>query len=237
MPPLLTPTPLVAPTASPSPLPTATLSPVSVAASDSEVTATLSPSRQPLFLVIALIACVVLLVILAAWIMALKHQLSTSAEVKNDLLRAADYKLLGDFAAEHGKLSLAERCYRKATELEPYNYTYHYELGVFLFQSERYQESLKEFSIYLKNEIIVPDVYHYLAYAYLVANNFAKAEEFYHKSLEMLPNSADSYLGLGVIAQARGQYAQANEAYQRAIEIDPNCQEARDNLSQIKPYL
>ena len=153
------------------------------------------------------------------------------------LLLASDYKLLGDWALERGKNQLAERCYRQFAMLEPYNTDIHYEFGKLLFQSGRYQEAIREFTLYLKNEIILPDVYFYLGYAYLMIQNLSKAEEYYQRAFEMTPNNPDILLGLGVIMQKRDQYQEAKQHYENALLLDPNLEEARQNLRDIQPYL
>lgn len=150
---------------------------------------------------------------------------------------ASDYKLLGNFALERGKIQLAERCYRQVTLLEPSNTDIRYEIGKFLFRSGRYQEAIQEFTLYLKSEIILPEVYFYLGYAYLMLKDLSKAEEYYRKALDMTPNNPDILLGLGVIMQTRSQYQDAKEYYENALVLDPNLEEARQNLREIQSYL
>ena len=174
---------------------------------------------------------------LFALLLRAKRQAAAEKRPQNEILTSAEYKMLGDLAAGQGKLPLAERCYRKLVELEPYNWAIRYDLGYFLFQSQRYKEAIKEFHAYLRHEIIVPDVYAYLGYAYLMTKDLTRAEEFYRKFVELTPDNPDGYVGLGVIAQSRSQYQQAHELYKRALSCDPNCQEARQNIRQIQPYL
>ena len=120
---------------------------------------------------------------------------------------------------------------------DSYNTDIHYAIGKFLFQSGRYQEAIREFTLYLKNELILPEVYFYLGYAYLMIQNLSKAEEYYQKALEITPNNADILLGLGVIMQKRRQYREAKQHYENALLLEPNLEEARQNLRDIQPYL
>ena len=70
-----------------------------------------------------------------------------------------------------------------------------------------------------------------------MTKDLTRAEEFYKKFVELTPDNPDGYVGLGVIAQSRSQYQQAHELYEQALSCDPNCQEARQNIRQIQPYL
>jgi Flp pilus assembly protein TadD len=70
-----------------------------------------------------------------------------------------------------------------------------------------------------------------------VTENLTKAEEYYRKALEFKPEDPYVHFGLGVIDQSHGQYEQAKQHYEKALELDPNFEEARQNLSQIQPYL
>ena len=196
--------------------------------------------NNPLLVWILLAGCVgfFAIIVILLFLLFRKKQSSTSVRrITSTPLMSTEYKTLGDLAAENGKIQLAERCYRKITELEPYNTSIRYKIGEFLFQAGRYKEAITEFSIYLKSEIIVPEVYFYLAYAYLATENLTKAEDFYHKASESTPDNPDVYLGLGVIMQSRSQHKEARFYYEKALEIDSNLQEARQNLSQIQSYL
>ena len=70
-----------------------------------------------------------------------------------------------------------------------------------------------------------------------MTKDFAKAEEYYRKVAELTPKKPDGYVGLGAVAQSKNQYQQAYGYYQQALECDPKCQEARQNIQQIQPYL
>lgn len=146
----------------------------------------------------------------------------------------AEYKMLGNLAAEKGKMQLAGKCYRKAAELEPYDKNTYYELGVSLFKEEHYEEAIIELQKYLQNEIVRPEAYFYLAYAFLHLGKLDKAEAYFRKVLRLKPNDAYTYVGLGVIAQTQKNLAQAKEHYEKALALDPACQEARENLSYLQ---
>lgn len=156
---------------------------------------------------------------------------------ENQIIMSPDYKILGDLAAREGKLQLAEQCYRKIAELEPYNRNIHYGIGEFLFRTERYTEAIKEFHIALGSEIIIPEIYAYLGYAYLANDQPGKAEEYYRKALELTPDNPHVHLGLGAIAHAHRKNEEAKQHYQKALELDPACEEARKYLRHLESNL
>jgi predicted Zn-dependent protease len=162
-----------------------------------------------------------------------KKQAPPSKVVLNTIT-AAEYKILGDFAAEQEKLQLAENCYRKALELEPYNKDMHYELGVFFFQHNRYKEAISELTRHLGGEIIKPEAYFYLASAHLQTGNLNKAEEYFKKLVHLEADDPAIYVGLGQIAQARNHAEQAQQYYAKALELDPHNQKARQHLLDIQ---
>jgi tetratricopeptide (TPR) repeat protein len=140
------------------------------------------------------------------------------SKVVLNTMTAMEYKTLGDFAAEQEKLQLAEKCYRKALELEPYNKDMYYELGVFFFQHNRYKEAISELTRHLGGEIIKPEAYFYLASAHLQTGNLNKAEEYFKKLVHLEADDPAIYLGLGQIAQARNHVEQAQQYYAKALE-------------------
>ena len=190
-----------------------------------------------MFLWSGLLISVVMVVLLFALLIRAHRRFNAGQKTETEVITPAEYKMLGDFASEHGKLPLAERCYRRVVELEPYNWAIHYDLGLFLFHAARYKEAIKEFHLYFRHDIIMPEVYDYLGYAYLMTKDFAKSEEYYRKVAELTPKKPDGYVGLGAVAQSKNQYQQAYGYYQKALECDPKCQEARQNIQQIQPYL
>jgi tetratricopeptide (TPR) repeat protein len=141
---------------------------------------------------VGLVMSLVIILVLTTRLICLKKGLTTD-KAMSDTIIPSDYKILGELAAEHGRLQLAERCYRKVAELDPYDKNIHYKIGEFLVQTKRYAEAIKEFHIALGSEIILPEIYAYLSYAYLETKQLEKAEKYYHKVLELTPNIPKIY--------------------------------------------
>lgn len=167
-------------------------------------------------------------------IVRLKRQVAQT-DGEAEMMMAAEYKLLGDLATEKGKLPLARKCYRKASQLEKLPHD-PYKSGLSYFQSEQYAEAIAELRKCLSDDVLKPRAYFYLAYSYLNLGNDDEAEEHFKEALQLNPKDPYVYVGLGVIAQTRKQYGQAKQYYKKALGLDPNCQEANENLDQIKDY-
>ncbi len=158
----------------------------------------------------------------------------TRSRDERHLIMPEEYNKLGDLAAEQEKFHLAEQCYRKVAELDPNNTSVYDDIGKCLLRTEQYADAINAFHTALSGKLIEPDVYVYLAYAYLAAGQLNEAEEYYQKALRATPKNAQVFLGLGSIAQSRGKTRQAMKYYQDAIALDPNCQTARQNLAQLQ---
>ncbi len=165
------------------------------------------------------------------------RRLAAVNTTENDLITAADYKTLAGLAIERGKPQLAERCYRKIIALDPQNTHIHYELGILLFNAKHYSDAISEFLLYRKNDVVVSEVYIYLAYAYFMIKDLTTAEGYARKSVEIAPTSPYAYFVSGLVAQSQEAYQQAQEYYEKALALDADFQEARENLEQIQPYL
>lgn len=77
-----------------------------------------------------------------------------------------------------------------------------------------------------------PDALEAAARAQWVLGSTAEAEEGWQKCLEVNPQYAYAYAGLGVAAARRGELRQAVVQFRRALEIDPGAVQTRLDLAQ-----
>ncbi|MBW8001614.1 MAG: tetratricopeptide repeat protein [Planctomycetes bacterium] len=82
---------------------------------------------------------------------------------------------------------------------------------------------------------VVPDkviMYHAIADLYRENKNFAKAESYYHKALELNPKIAALHNNMAITYHYQGKIQKAIEHYNEALRIDPDLPGARNNLNQ-----
>jgi tetratricopeptide (TPR) repeat protein len=233
----VTDTPEISPTPTFSPTPES--SPPNSSTEVDEGTSPVQSEQQSLsmiswILIGALGISLLILLILVILLLRLKKRLDSSDEVM-DTIMGAEYKALGDFATEKGNLPLARKCYRKAAQFE----TQHedpYKIGLAYFQAEQYEEAIAELNKCLGDDMLKPKAYFYLAYSYLNLEKWEQAEEYFKEAMQLNADDPYIYVGLGFIAQSRQQYGQAKQYYKKALQIEPTCQEAQENLYQIRDY-
>ncbi len=230
-------------TPSPRPSPTPTASPSASPTSVPQLKVTVPPTTTAVpqlpgtqefnwWLLGGLLLCVLIILALLVLVVLLKKRQSSS-NTELPTITAAEFRLLASLAADQHKVRLAEKCYRKATELEPYNTDTYYELGVFFYQTDQCKEAITAFKRYLTGKIIQPEAYFYLASCYVRLRQYDAAEEFFTKALQLKPDDALTYVGLGEAAQGRGNRQQAEQYYEQALALDPDCQEARQHLNHL----
>jgi Tfp pilus assembly protein PilF len=163
-----------------------------------------------------------------------RRQIEELQQSNTDPIAAAEYKKLGEWAAEHGNMPLARKCHRKTAEAEAKTGNLPYKLGLSYFEAEQYQQAITELNKCLHDEVLKPKVYFYLAYAYLHIGDYDMAEQYFKAALQLKSQDPYIYVGLGVIAQYRQQPVQAKSYYEKALALDPNCRDARENLDQLR---
>lgn len=102
-----------------------------------------------------------------------------------------------------------------------------YNLGVCLFEAERYEEAEKAFeNFFLRHKNIANKDLEAAAYAYLGdtqsrLGEIKNAEDSYRHSLQIKQHS-QAYLGLGDLFFQKQDFLQAAENYKKGIEFEPN---------------
>ena len=71
-----------------------------------------------------------------------------------------------------------------------------------------------------------------LGQIYLDESNFEEAEEEYRSILEINPNYADAFYGIGVIYEKQGDLVKARSEWRKALRLDVNHQGARLKLAE-----
>ena len=110
-----------------------------------------------------------------------------------------------------------------------------YNLGVYLFESNRYEEAENAFKNFVSRHRNIADqdmeaaVYAYLGDTQRLLGEVKDAEDSYRHSLQIKPHS-QAYLGLGDLFYQKEDFLQAAENYKKGIDFEPN------RLSNIDRY-
>ncbi|MGB0041626.1 MAG: tetratricopeptide repeat protein [Terriglobales bacterium] len=71
-----------------------------------------------------------------------------------------------------------------------------------------------------------PDGYLLRGVAEIDRKDFARADEYLHRSISVQPNNPDAYVQLGNLRMAENKLDEAQKAYQQALDQDPNSTDA-----------
>lgn len=145
---------------------------------------------------------------------------------------------LGQVEVLLGSCEAAEYELAQAVSLNPNSLSTRAQFGIGLFECGNEEASIAEFerAVEMDGAIFVPQVYTYLARAYLAVGRVDDAIRRAEHGALLPPESADAFYWLGRSYQQRGDSSDsgsAREAYQRALEIDSSHFDARDALNQL----
>ncbi|MGE8206140.1 tetratricopeptide repeat protein [Heyndrickxia sp. NPDC080065] len=118
------------------------------------------------------------------------------------------YFMIGMSFVQLGSVKLAIPYLQRSVELNEDDIEARFQYALVLAQSEIYEEAIKQFELVVKREPEHADAYYNLGVAYLgYYENQEKAEEFFHKAIEIQPDHILSGYGLKMIEKLK----EANE--------------------------
>ncbi|MCU0542126.1 MAG: tetratricopeptide repeat protein [Oscillatoriaceae cyanobacterium Prado104] len=156
---------------------------------------------------------------------------------------------LGDILIKQEKWAEAVSAYQRAIELNPDFHWSHYNLADACVKLEQWEEAIAAYRQAMQIQPDLPQIeeklngalhqqvkshlelafYHYLQ---AIERDRTDTDSF-QKALEIRPNYAELYLGLGNAWAAKNQQQKAIAAYQQAIAIAPNLTEANCRLQEL----
>ena len=92
--------------------------------------------------------------------------------------------------------------------------------GNILSNLERYKEAIPVYHEYLENEPDSFEAMTYLAECYEKTTNITLAKKYYHEAIDLAPEYADPWLGLGIIALNAGKSEESLIYLRKAIRLD-----------------
>jgi tetratricopeptide (TPR) repeat protein len=89
-----------------------------------------------------------------------------------------------------------------------------------LNQIEKYREAISVYHEYIENEPDSFEAMTYLAECYEKADDFAMAKKYYNEALDLAPDYADPWFGLGILALDSGSVEESILYFRKAVMLD-----------------
>jgi len=125
----------------------------------------------------------------------------------------------------------AAEAYRRAAELDPYEYEIWYNLGNACAELGRLDEATQAFRTALARHDGDPEVWNNLGNALLESGDRAEAIRCFRRALEIEPSYDLSWNNLGNALEDEGRLEEATEAYGKAVDLAPDRSTYRLNLA------
>ena len=103
-------------------------------------------------------------------------------------------------------------------------------LGLVLLNENRPNDSLKEFTRGAKLEYPSAEDFRYVALDYALLNDYADADRWMTKAVELNGKQSESWYELGRIRYMENRFADSVEAFHQALLIEPRLVKAENNL-------
>ncbi|MCB2073847.1 MAG: tetratricopeptide repeat protein [Novosphingobium sp.] len=124
----------------------------------------------------------------------------------------------------------AERCFRKACEMDPGNPGHLNNLAA-LFQSQgRLDEAIEKLELALRTKPDFPEALYNLANAYVGKGRQDDAVDSLRQALRIKPDYARAHFALGNVLRSQGRLDEAVESYHRTLQLQPGAFAAYQNL-------
>ncbi|MGD1030594.1 MAG: tetratricopeptide repeat protein [Opitutaceae bacterium] len=141
------------------------------------------------------------------------------------------YNNLGTYLLEH-HLPGAREEFEAALKLRPDYKPAHFNLGVILLDSGRYEDAVAHLK--MASGTLHQDYVHlYLGEALADLQRYPEAAAEYSLHTRLEPGNTAAWFGLGNALAAQEQYSAAAGAYRRALAIDPHLVDAHNNLGNV----
>lgn len=134
------------------------------------------------------------------------------------------------FTAWYNLGNTYSKCERFADAVTAYEYSLvinerfspsYFNMGNAQLTLEQYEESIESFNKCIEIDGDDPLTFCYLGEAYEHLEQLELSWEYYQKSLNMAPNLAEAWLGLGIIKDLQGKPKESLTYIERAIELEP----------------
>ncbi len=152
---------------------------------------------------------------------------------KTDARDVEAWAALGSIHLTLGLLQDAERCCRRALEIQPDYVEALYLLGNTYKELGEYANAVSHYRRALKVNPQYGAAHCNLGAALEALGNFAAAADQYRQALQLEPQSAGLHYNLGNALRGQNLFQEAAECYRRATQLDPSYVEAYNNLGLV----
>ena len=139
----------------------------------------------------------------------------------------------GRLSQQKGKLSDAERAYKKALKINQDFIEAHNDLGNVLLARGRYKEAFNSFRKALALRPNHPMLLTSLGNALQLQGEIEKAIDWFNKAIVQDPNFTGAHNNLGNALRDLGRYQEAVVSYKQAIAISPDYADTYYNLASV----
>jgi tetratricopeptide (TPR) repeat protein len=131
---------------------------------------------------------------------------------------------LGLALSDAGRLEQAERCLRRAVELNSWDANIRVALGVALGRMHRHKEAADVLQAAVAQDEENPWAHRNLGAMLLQTGRIAEAIPHYELATKLLPRDQNAWHGLAEAFRQAGRTQEAEDAYRIALEIDPHSE-------------
>jgi tetratricopeptide (TPR) repeat protein len=132
-----------------------------------------------------------------------------------------------------GRLSEAEKLYRKILTLDPRHAASLHMLGMIAHQIGQNSVALQLINLAISINRHEASFHSNLGSVYQAMGQLHQAASSYQRALALAPNFAEAEMNLGTILEAQGDLGKAAKRFRRALAIKPTLAEAYINLGNI----
>lgn len=141
---------------------------------------------------------------------------------------------LGGVYYDMGSLMMAEKCYRKAVELNPSSTKGLVNLGVVLNEMGKSEEAIEAYQKALKIDPNDVKAICNLGLAYYGVGHYSDALDQYKTALKIDPNSLEAHYNLGVAFADAQIYREALDEWNKVVELGPDSDAAKAAKANIE---
>ena len=133
----------------------------------------------------------------------------------------------GGALVDLGRVEEAYPHFVRAAQLQPGDPVSQSNIGAYLQQHGHIEEALRQYELTASlttDAPVLANTYANVGSVYFSMGNYAKARAAYEQSIRLNPNRYSAWIGMGLLAQRRGDMAEAIRDFATSVELQPSVQ-------------